>query len=149
MKNVSINICSDLISKKFLLTALFAYICLALISPETAFAHRSSHCALAQDKQGIVYMASEKKGTIECLWDDGSRTVFTSGLNSPCCLAFNSQRTLYVGTQSGELWSISPTGTQKLLRKDLPPITGILVDRDRTIILATPQGTLLRISPSQ
>lgn len=115
---------------------------LTLLLPATATRAENGtgeELLVAQDSRGVLYVASTEAGSIDCLWQDGSKTAFVQGFEAITDIAVDRKRTIYVGTATGQVWAVTPNAQKHLIASGMPDGFALAIDRDQRLLAVIKQ----------
>ncbi|EGB16416.1 hypothetical protein DND132_3213 [Pseudodesulfovibrio mercurii] len=99
---------------------------------------------LVLDGRGYAYTMDREAGTILCVPPDGRPMVYAH-VDGPTALAVDRLRTLFVGTAGGDIFAVTPDGAMDRVFRCGCRVSGLSLDRDGNLLVATDKGALLRL----
>ncbi|WFS63502.1 hypothetical protein LF599_04870 [Pseudodesulfovibrio thermohalotolerans] len=100
---------------------------------------------LALDGRGNAYTTNCAANEVLCVPPDGDPVVYAK-VEAPTALAVGRSRTVFVGTVSGAIFLIASDGSVSRAYDCGRPVSGLSIDRDGNLLVATGEGSILRLA---
>lgn len=108
----------------------------------------SNPAGVAVDNRCNIYTVDKKTGSVFCISPSTNPVLLGTVPGIPTSLAVNSARTIFIGTENGQIFLLTLDGTlAKAYRCHSAP-TGLDVDRDGGLIVAMRTGEIITIRRS-
>jgi hypothetical protein len=103
---------------------------------------------IAIDVRNTVYTAIRETGCVFSIAPSSAPVLLARVKGTPAVIAVDWMRQVYVGTEEGEIFRITPNGgASAVYPLGIRPV-GMDIDRDGTLFAATESGTVIRLEQS-
>lgn len=100
---------------------------------------------LVLDGRGYAYTMNRETGMVLCVPPGGEPMAYAR-VDGLTALAVDRLRTLFVGTARGDIFAVTPDGAVNRVFRCGGPVSGLALDRDGNLLVATDKGALLRLA---
>lgn len=103
---------------------------------------------LTQDSRGNLYGASAETGDVFCVPPAAAPVLLARVPGKPTSLCVSRMRTVFVGTESGVVYGVMLDGSVAKVCRVRAQVSGLVVDRDGNLMVATGDGSIVRVARS-
>lgn len=104
-----------------------------------------SPVGLVLDRRGNLYAASRETGDVYCMAMSSSPVLLGRVPGRPTSLALSYVREVFVGTESGVVYGVHTDGLVEPVCKVGSQVSGLAVDRDGNLLIATDDGVIVTV----
>ena len=135
-----------LVARVLVLVALTLVIMSAQAGAQAVLPGVPGTVGLTQDSRGNLYAANADTGEIYCIPPTASPVFLARVPDIPTSLAVGRLRTIFVGTESGAVYSVTLAGVVTEVCRVKTPVAGVVVDRDGNLMVSTEDGDIVRVA---
>lgn len=100
---------------------------------------------LVMDSRAVAYTVDRDTGKVFRLAEGDEPVHYATIEEEPTSIAVDRQRTLFIGTTSGQVLAVRMDGAVRHACRCPAPVSGLAVDRDGGLLVTMDNGALLKV----